>query len=72
LPTIFSRLRCEHIVVSHVTRRTPIGEAKRALEVAVGAQEMERVIFLMDRRARRPAAPPANAAHEAPTADERS
>lgn len=71
LPGIFSRLRCEHIVISHVTRRTPIGEAKRALELAVGREELERVTFLMDRRPRRSAGPAAEPAHEAPTADER-
>jgi ribonuclease Z len=40
----------EHIVVHHVTRRTGIGEAKRALSGLVGKEIMERVTFMMDVR----------------------
>lgn len=53
MPDIFARLKCQNIVITHVTRRTAIGDAKRALERTVGREEMERVTFLMDRRARR-------------------
>lgn len=53
MPEILARLRCPHVVITHVTRRTAIGEARRLLERAVGSQEMERISFLMDRRNRR-------------------
>ncbi|MGE3180256.1 MAG: MBL fold metallo-hydrolase [Phycisphaerae bacterium] len=52
LRDIVPRLRNEKILLTHLTRRTPIGEAMRAVESAVGAEEMSRISFLMSHRRR--------------------
>ncbi len=50
---ILQKLDNEHVVLSHVTRRTGIREAKRALEKLVPPETLSRVRFLMDfKRAR--------------------
>ncbi|HWL94711.1 MAG TPA: MBL fold metallo-hydrolase [Phycisphaerae bacterium] len=50
---IMQRLENEHIVLSHVTRRTGMRDAKQALAKLVPAETLSRVRFLMDyRRAR--------------------
>jgi len=50
---ILPRLENEHIVLSHVTRRTYIKEARRSLARLVDEATMARVLFLMEgRRAR--------------------
>ncbi len=45
---ILPTLKNQHVVVSHVTRRTGIRRAKRVLEKLVGAERMKNVHFLMD------------------------
>lgn len=45
---ILTRLKNEHIVLSHVTRRTSIREARKTLSKLVPAEIMSRVRFLMD------------------------
>lgn len=50
LPSILERLRNEHIVLTHITRRTALGEAKRILSRMVSASDMDRISILMDRR----------------------
>ena len=45
---ILPNLKNQHIVVSHVTRRTGIRRAKRVLEKLVGPERMTNVYFLMD------------------------
>ncbi len=50
------RLRNPHIVLTHVTRRTDLGSAKRALEALTEPADHPRLSFLMD-RARRPRGP---------------
>jgi ribonuclease Z len=49
LPEIFPRLRNQHILLTHVTRRTDMRFAKRALESLIEQGDRERVSFLMDR-----------------------
>jgi len=52
-----ARLRCPHVVLTHITRRTPIREARRLVQQVVGKQEMERLEIFMDRGPqRRPSA----------------
>lgn len=46
-------LECQHLVLIHVSRRTDMGEAKRQLEQAVGAEKADKVLFLMDHRTNR-------------------
>lgn len=51
---IVQQLENEHIVLSHVTRRTGVRDAKQALAKLVSEQTMSRVTFLMDRGRGRP------------------
>lgn len=58
LRKIVPTLRNRQILLTHLTRRTPIAEALRAVEAAVGKDEMSRISFLMShRRKRRPSKP---------------
>lgn len=50
---IVQRLENEHIVLSHVTRRTSLRDAQRSLAGMVTADAMSRITFLMDGRRRR-------------------
>lgn len=45
---ILPRLKNEHVVIGHVTRRTGLRRAKSLLRRAVGDEAMRRVRFLMD------------------------
>jgi ribonuclease Z len=45
---IVPRLRCESIVVTHVSRRTGIRRAKSVLRKLIGDEQMKRIVFLMD------------------------
>lgn len=47
---ILSRLENEHVLLTHVTRRTFLKEARRTLARLVGEQAMSRVTFLMEGR----------------------
>ncbi|GMV96719.1 MAG: hypothetical protein AMXMBFR83_10800 [Phycisphaerae bacterium] len=60
LPELMERVRNPHVVLIHVTRRTPLGEAKRAVARILGREDLERVSFLMDQppRGRTPRPPP--------------
>jgi ribonuclease Z len=49
LPDIMPRLRNQHIVLIHVTRRTFLREAKRQLQDVLKPADFERTSFLMDR-----------------------
>ncbi len=59
LPGLFERVKSPHVVISHITRRTPIGEAKRRLAEVLRPADLERTVLLMDRppRVRRDAPP---------------
>lgn len=48
-----------HFLLSHVTRRTAIGHAKRTLRRMISEETYSRVTFLMDKRKGRPAEAPA-------------
>jgi ribonuclease Z len=45
---VLPKLKNEHIVIGHVTRRSGIKRAQRMLAKRVGAEEMKRIHFLMD------------------------
>ena len=45
---ILPGLKCQHIVLGHVSRRTGIRRAKAILRKLVGDEEMKRIYFLMD------------------------
>lgn len=48
LPELFERVRCPHIVLCHLTRRTGIREAKQALANTLKPADLERITILMD------------------------
>ena len=51
LPEIFKNLENEQVIISHVTRRTPLSVARRMVRSQCrGMQILDRVAFLMDRR----------------------
>ncbi|HPF41831.1 MAG TPA: MBL fold metallo-hydrolase [Phycisphaerae bacterium] len=47
---IIARLENPHFLLTHVTRRTAMGQAKRTLRKLVSEETYSRVTFLMDRR----------------------
>ncbi len=49
LRDIMRTLRCPHVVLTHVTRRTDLRTAKRILTDAVDRDDLDRLSFLMDR-----------------------
>ena len=49
LPAIMDRLRNPNIVLTHVTRRTGLGQAKRILKSKLRPEDWDRVTMLMDR-----------------------
>jgi ribonuclease Z len=49
LPEILERLHNEHVVLSHVTRRTSLGKAKQVLSRMLGPKDISRICFLADR-----------------------
>jgi ribonuclease Z len=48
MPELFERVRSPHVVLTHLTRRTGIGRAKRLLSKMLGKQDLERMTILMD------------------------
>lgn len=48
LPRILSRLKNEHIVLAHLTRRSFMREAKTAVRNLLKSTDLDRVTFLMD------------------------
>ena len=53
LREVCGRVRSRRIVLTHLTRRTDIRQARRVLPDAIAAGDVERVSFLMDRPPRR-------------------
>ena len=49
LPDLMSRVNSRHVVISHITRRTPMVEAKRRIAEVLKPADLERVVVLMDR-----------------------
>lgn len=54
LAEIVPKLRNERIVLTHLTRRSPVADARRAVRAVVGEAQMERISFLMEHRRRGP------------------
>lgn len=50
MPEAMRRLKTEHVVLSHISRRTSMGMAKRVLRKLLRKEDFERLTFLMDRR----------------------
>ncbi len=53
LKDILPRLRNEHVVLTHLSRRTALRQAGKIVERIVGVSEAQRISFLMDRRSGR-------------------
>ncbi|MCH8804734.1 MAG: MBL fold metallo-hydrolase [Planctomycetes bacterium] len=53
LREIIPKLRNERILLTHLTRRTMLSDAKALLREAIGEKQAERVSFLMEHRRRR-------------------
>lgn len=53
LPELMERVRSPHVVLIHVTRRTSMREAKRAVSRVLKPVDLERITFLMDQPPRR-------------------
>jgi len=47
LPAIVEKLNCEHIVLTHVSRRTGLRRARKAIEALLPRDQCERISFLM-------------------------
>ncbi|NLZ04391.1 MAG: MBL fold metallo-hydrolase [Phycisphaerae bacterium] len=54
LAGLLGRLDNEHVIISHLTARTPMSEARKMLKKALPPATHEKVIILMDRKYRRP------------------
>ena len=53
LPEVMHALQSRHVVLTHVTRRTSIVQAKRTVQETLSGTDLERIEFLMDRPPRR-------------------
>jgi ribonuclease Z len=49
LPDVLARVHSRQVVISHITRRTGIGEAKRRLAQVLSPSDLDRITVLMDR-----------------------
>lgn len=49
LPAILERVASPHVIISHITRRTFMHEAKRMLSQALKQSDLDRLTILMDR-----------------------
>ncbi len=49
LPDILKRINSPNILVTHVTRRTALGAAKRILQKTISESDFDRIALLMDR-----------------------
>lgn len=54
LAGLLGRLDNEHVILSHLTARTPMGEVRRMLQKALPPAIHDKVLILMDRKYRRP------------------
>jgi ribonuclease Z len=50
---LLSKMRNEHIIITHATQRTPMWEIRRILKDALPPEIYDRVILLMDKESRR-------------------
>ncbi|MDH7599881.1 MAG: MBL fold metallo-hydrolase [Sedimentisphaerales bacterium] len=53
LPRLLGNLRNEHVVLVHITQRTPLAQARRLLKESLPADLLAKVVILMDHRQRR-------------------
>jgi len=51
---LLGRTSAEAVILTHLSRRTHIGEAKKQIEERLSEADRERIHLLMDRRRRRP------------------
>ncbi len=58
LPEILDQLDNEHILLTHLSRRTPLPRAKELLRRELSESQLQRVSFLMEHRRRRRREPP--------------
>jgi len=49
---LIEKLQNEHIIITHITQRTPMREIRRVLKEALSAEKYEKIILLMDKRQR--------------------
>jgi len=54
LPAVMQRLQSQHVLLMHLSRRTPLHYAKKVLKELLDPQDYHRITFLMDRRHRSP------------------
>ncbi|HUW20931.1 MAG TPA: MBL fold metallo-hydrolase [Sedimentisphaerales bacterium] len=47
---LMEKLNNEHIIITHTTQRTPMGEIRRILKEVLSPQKYDRIILFMDRR----------------------
>jgi len=52
--SLVERLENEHIIISHLTQRTPMREVRKMLKQALPAEIHDKIIILMDRKWRQP------------------
>jgi ribonuclease Z len=57
LAEVMSALQSRHVVLTHVTRRTSIGQAKREVHAALSDTDQKRIEFLMERPRRKRSGP---------------
>jgi ribonuclease Z len=50
MPEAMSRLKTEHVLLSHISRRTSLGAARKVLKGLLKKNDMDRITFLMDRK----------------------
>ena len=48
LVEVLPKLKNQHIIITHVTRRTSLRRAKKQLAKRIGEEQMARIHFLMD------------------------
>ncbi len=53
LVDLLPQLKCDALVITHVSRRTPLQEARKILVNRVGEEDAKRIHFLMDHRTNR-------------------
>ena len=50
LATLLRQMNNEHVIITHVTHRTAMAGAKKMLRDALDKRDMDKIIFLMDKR----------------------
>ncbi len=50
MPEAMRRLKTDHVIVSHISRRTSMGMARKVLKAQLSKDDLSRITFFMDRR----------------------